>query len=48
MEYHRKIYIVLETLASDGVLVVAEADAIADWMIATSNSNLEALIGWES
>lgn len=45
-EYERKFYFVLEHLASD--TSVALADATADLAIATSNAFLVSLIGWES
>lgn len=45
-EYERKVYIVFETLPEDGD--VENIDALADWAIATANSNLDSLVGWES
>lgn len=45
-EYTRKVYIVIEQLPSD--VDVENVDALADWAIATANSNLDALMGWES
>lgn len=45
-EYYRKYYIVVEQLPSDVSFV--NADAIADWQIASSNANLVKLMNWES
>lgn len=45
-EFERKVYIVLETLPSDSD--VKNVDALADWLIATANSNVVSLHGWES
>lgn len=45
-EYTRKVYFVIEQLPTD--LDVEIMDAIADWAIATTNSNLDSLMGWES
>lgn len=45
-EYHQKFYFVLERLASDSA--VALADSIADLAIASSNAFLISLEGWES
>lgn len=45
-EYTRKVYIVMEQLPSD--VDIKNADALADWAIATANSNLVSLMGWES
>lgn len=45
-EYTRKVYIVIELLPSD--LDVKLTDALADWLIATANANVTALLGWES
>lgn len=42
----RKTYIVIENYPDD--VDIENMDAIADWCIATSNSNLDALIGWQS
>lgn len=45
-EYDTKAYFVMENLPSDDTIEVM--DALADWAIATSGSNLTALLGWES
>lgn len=45
-EYTRKVYFVFEHLPVDDD--VENVDALADWAIATTNSNLDALVGWES
>lgn len=45
-EYTRKAYFVLEQLPSDTDVFVF--DAMADWSIATSNVNLDKLLGWQS
>lgn len=45
-EYSRKVYLVLEQLPAD--VDVENADALADWLIATSDANLDALMNWES
>jgi hypothetical protein len=45
-EYTRKCYIVLEQLPAD--VDVEIADALADWLIATSDLVLDKLMGWES
>lgn len=45
-EYKRTMYFVIEQLPSDAGFV--NADAIADWMIVSSNANLTKLMNWES
>lgn len=45
-EYTRKVYIVIEHLPSD--TDVKLADALCDWLIATSDAALTSLNGWES
>lgn len=45
-EYTRKIYVVLEQLPAD--VDVENADALADWLIATSDAKLDQLMNWES
>jgi len=45
-EYERKFYFVMENLASD--TSVAMADAVADLAIASTNAFLVSLGGWES
>jgi hypothetical protein len=45
-EYEQKFYFVIEHLPSD--TSVAVADAVADLSIASSNSFLASLMGWES
>lgn len=45
-EFTRKCYIVLEQLPND--VDVENADALADWLIASSDAALDSLIGWES
>lgn len=45
-EYTRKVYIVIECLPSD--TDVKLTDALADWLIATANSNVTSLLGKES
>jgi len=45
-EYTRKAYVVIEVLPSDADVKIT--DALADWLIATANSNLVSLLGWES
>lgn len=42
----RKSYLVIENYVDD--VDIECMDALADWAIATSNSNLDALIGWQS
>lgn len=45
-EFTRKVYVVLELLPND--VDVENADALADWLIASTNANLDSLVGWES
>jgi hypothetical protein len=45
-EYTRKVYIVMEQLPAD--VDVENPSALADWLIATSDANLDALMNWES
>lgn len=45
-EFTRKVYMVVEQLPSDSDVKLA--DALSDWLIATSDANLTALLGWES
>lgn len=45
-EYQRKVYIVLESLPGDADVKLT--DALADWLIATANSNVVSLKAWES
>lgn len=45
-EFVRKVYVVFENLASDAF--TEHVDALADWMIVSSNANLASLVGWES
>lgn len=44
--YERKFYFVIEQLPND--TSVANADAVADLMIASTDAFLNALMGWES
>lgn len=45
-EYERKFYFVIEQLPSDTSVEIG--DAVADLSIATANSFLTSLLGWES
>lgn len=45
-EFTRKCYVVLEMLPND--TDISNADALADWLIASTNANLVSLAGWES
>jgi len=45
-EHTRKVYIVIELLPNDSD--IKNADALADWLIATSDAALTKLNGWES
>jgi len=45
-EFQRKFYFVLEALASDTNVILA--DAVSDLAIATSNAFLVSLLAWES
>lgn len=45
-EYYRKFYVVLESLPSD--TDVKDVDCLADWLIATGNTNVTSLQQWES
>jgi hypothetical protein len=45
-EYTHKAYFVIECLLSD--TYVEAIDALSDWAIATSNSNITKLLGFES
>lgn len=45
-EYQRKFYIVMEQLASD--TDVKLADSLCDWLIASADAKLVSLLGWES
>lgn len=45
-EYKRTMYFVIEQLPSDPSIV--NADGIADWLIVTSNANLNKLMNYES
>jgi hypothetical protein len=44
--YERKFYFVIEQLPND--VSVANVDAVADLMIASTDAFLNALMGWES
>jgi hypothetical protein len=45
-EYQRKVYVVMENIPQD--TSVANADALADLMIASTNAFLVQMVGWES
>lgn len=45
-EYHRKAYFVIVQKPDDTDVLLF--DAIADWSILTSNTNLTKLLGWQS
>lgn len=45
-EISRKVYIVLEQSKSD--VDVKLTDALADWLIASSDAAIASLLGWES
>lgn len=45
-EYHRKVYIVVECKPGDTDIQLT--DALSDWLISTSNVNLNSLMAWES
>jgi len=45
-EYTEKVYVVAEQLASNSSVELL--DALADWLIATSNANTVKLLNWET
>lgn len=45
-EVNRKVYVVLEQSKTD--TDVKLTDALADWLIASTNANVTSLLGWES
>lgn len=45
-QFDRKFYVVIENLPNDTDVVTV--DALADWLIATANSNVTKLLGWQS
>jgi len=45
-EYQRKVYVVIEQLPSD--VDVKFPDALADWLIASTDASLNSLMAWES
>lgn len=45
-EFTRKVYVVIEQKPGD--LDIKNADALADWLIASAGANLLSLLGWES
>lgn len=47
-EFPRKFYFVIENKPGDGVGVIANVDAMADKVIASSNAFLTQVVGWES
>lgn len=44
--YDKKVYVVFENLASDSD--VKFVDALCDWLIASANAKVVALMGWQS
>lgn len=48
-QFDRKTYLVFECKPDDTAAdVVMNVDALADWLIASTNANVTKLIGWES
>lgn len=45
-EYHQKVYLVIENLPNDDPVKVAQA--LCDYLIATSNAAIDDLVDWQS